>query len=271
MPIKGIDHDKCINCLQCLKDCPASCFYLNEEDNRVQFDKHQPCILCGHCIAICPTDAILYKRMKGEILSFESIQQPEKIVTHESIEKFLLAKRSIRQYKKKKLPKEMMEKLLNAMSYASTGTNVRNLKCLIISDDEKIKQLSTAVLNELLTNPNVPNAYKNVLKRRSETVKDTIFYEAPHVIILHSNNVSDVVNATITITYAMIAAHSLGLGTCWIGLANGVLIANKEIRNEIAGISDKVLGVFIIGYPASKYFRIPPRPAIRVEGLEELE
>ncbi|MHA1688358.1 MAG: nitroreductase family protein [Promethearchaeota archaeon] len=271
MPIKSINQDNCTACLQCYKDCPVSCFVLSDDKKQVFFDKRQPCILCGHCIAICPHDAIIYKNLKDESITFKGIQDPQELVSYENCHKFLISKRSIRQYKKKKVPRNIMEKILNTMRYSATATNVRNLKCRIISNEKKIKELSEAIVNALLSSPNVSELYKNILKRRLGYHDDIIFYEAPLVIIMHSNNISDMINATICITHGMLAAQALGLGSCWIGLAFEVLRSDKKIRTELAGISDKVLGVFILGYPKSKYYRTPPRPPLKVEGLESLD
>jgi len=271
MPIKSINQDKCTACLQCYKDCPASCFVLNEDKNQVIYDKRQSCILCGHCIAICPHDAINYKNLKDEPITFQGVQNPQELIPYKTLHEFLMAKRSIRQYKKKKVPKNDLDKILNTMRYAPTASNVRSLKCRIISNEKKIKELSEAIVNALLSSPNVPKLYKNVLKRRLDYHDDIIFYEAPHIIIVHSQNLSDMTNATICITYGMLAAQTLGLGTCWIGLAFEVLRSDKKIRTELAGILDKVLGVFTLGYSETKYYRTPPRPPLKVEGLEELD
>jgi len=89
--------------------------------------------------------------------------------------------------------------------------------------------------------------------------------------IMHSNNPGDAMNATIALTYGMLSAQTLGLGTCWIGLAHGVLTSNKEVREKIAGIHGNVWGVIIIGYPSQIYYRVPPRPDIKTMGLNELE
>jgi hypothetical protein len=69
----------------------------------------------------------------------------------------------------------------------------------------------------------------------------------------------------------MLSAQTLGLGTCWIGLAHGVLTSNKEAREKIAGVHGTIWGVIIIGYPNQTYYRVPPRPDIKTKGLDELE
>ena len=98
---------------------------------------------------------------------------------------------------------------------------------------------------------------------------DPVFYKAPHVIIFYANthSPSDYMNAAIAITYGMLCAETLGLGTCWIGLAFIVISANEDLRKKIAKIPGKILGVMTVGYPSVKYYRAPPRPPLRVKGL----
>ena len=266
MPILGIDYEKCNNCKICLNAC-IRCFRLDSEQDKIIFEKNL-CDSCGRCVCRCPTDAILYENI-GELMTFEGVQDPSKLIPYEAMHKFLSSKRSIRGFKNKKIPRDVMEKVLNSMKYAPTGANVRTLRCTIISDDEKIKKLSEAVTDALIAS-NTPG-YSEALKKVKEQGMDRIFYNAPHVMIIHSNNPGDRMNSTIGLTYAMVSAQSLGLGSCWIGLAHGVLTSNKEIREEIAGIRGNVLGVIIIGYPAQKYYRVPPRPDIKTKGLDELE
>ena len=69
----------------------------------------------------------------------------------------------------------------------------------------------------------------------------------------------------------MFAAESLGLGSCWIGLAQGVMEKSKDVKENIAGIKNNVFGVITFGYPTQKYFKVPPRPVIKIHGLENLE
>ncbi len=265
MPIKGIDKVKCTNCQQCINECPALNFRL-DENKQVQF-KLFGCIGCGHCISVCPEEAIIYSSMRDEPITFKGIEDPSSLISYDMLQKFLRAKRSIRQYKKEKIPKEILDKVINSMRYAPTGGNFRRLKIQIISDDNQKKALSDAILNDLVKNSMLPEAYEKTLEYKRKKGLDPIFYDAPHVLILHSNNTDDLVNSTIAITYGMLSAQTLGLGTCWIGFANWVLISNEEIRKNMVKIPGKVHGVFVIGYPNIMYSYAAPRPKIRITRL----
>lgn len=267
MPIMGIDIEKCTNCLLCIKECPASNLTMNEE-KQVIFNPYRPCIACGHCIAICPENAIIYEGLKDVALSFEGIQDPDKSVSYETMYNLIRAKRSIRQYKENKVLKETLEKIINCMRYAPTGSNIRKMKCLIISDTEKIKTLSELIENAW--HIKMPGDFSELLKNRRKMGIDPIFHKAPHIIILYANSHSsaDYINAATAFTYGMLIAHTLGLGTCWIGLAFEMLTLNQYIRKEIAKIPGYVLGIITIGYPSTKYYRAPPRLPLRTRGLD---
>ncbi len=268
MPILGIDYDKCNNCQICYNAC-SRYFRRDKELNKIVFeDPNILCDSCGRCIAMCKSDAILYENV-GELLTFDEVQDPSKLISYENMHKFMSAKRSIRGYKKKKVPQAVLEKVLETMKYAPTGGNIRTLHCTMISDDNKIKKLSEVVMDAIIASSN-PVYSKNFIKARERGI-DTIFYNAPHVMIIHSRNPGDAMNSTIALTYGMLCAQSLGLGSCWIGLAHGVLSSSKELREKFVGKNMHVWGVIILGYPTQIYYQVPPRPNIKTQGLDELE
>lgn len=266
MAISGINYEECNSCRSCLRACSRH-FSLEEDENKIIFnDSLNDCSKCGRCIAVCPKNAIMYENM-GEILEFEGIQDPSSLISYDSLHKFLISKRSIRIYKKKKIPREIIEKVLESMRYAATGANVRTMECTVISDENKIKELSDSVTEMLVKNNPV---YGERMKKAKETGFDSIFYKTPHILIIHSKFRGNDMNSTIALTTGMISAQALGLSSCWIGLAHGVLKYNKELCENLTGIKGYVEGVITLGYPAQKYYKIPPRPAIKTYGLEEL-
>lgn len=276
MAILGIDYEKCNNCQICVSACYVGtrCLRLDNDQNKIVFDDRENlCYLCGRCISTCPADAILHENM-GESLDFEGDQDPYKLISYETMQKFLSSKRSIRGFKNKKIPKIVMEKVLNSIKCAPTGGNIRTLKCTIISDDIKIKKLSNVVMDFIIASsaPEFKTYREEGYKRYREQGIDRIFFNAPHIMIIHSDNPGDAMNAPIGLTYGMLSAQSLGLGSCWIGLAHGILASNKEIREIFVDIQDKIWGVIILGYPndSLKSYRSPPRPDLKTKGLEEL-
>jgi len=197
--------------------------------------------------------------MEDEALEYNDGKDPSELISYNSMYQLFRAKRSIRQYKNEKVPEDSIKKVINSMRYAPTGANMRNFKCLILSNKEKINQLTDSIIN-VLESPDT----RAIFKSYQEKGYDPIFYNAPHVLIIYSKNPWDTRNSTIAMTYGMLSAQTLGLGSCWIGYAHGILTEYPHICKNLTGIETYVLGVMTLGYPAVKYFRAPPRQPIHV-------
>ena len=269
MSIQGIDYEKCIQCRTCIEACSRTLFS-DKDHNKVIFqDPQNFCNLCGHCIARCPEDAILYEDL-GEASSFEGINNPESIVSYDNMIKILQAHRSIRRFKKEKVPKDILKKVFFAMQLGPTARNMRSEAFTIISDDEQIVSLSDAVIEELMKNAGFRAMYGDRLKEAKKFFKSPIFFDAPHVIIVSSRFDTEVEanNIGIIITYGRLAAASLGLGTCWNGITQSMMDLNPKLRRKF-GIRGKRVGIFAIGYPSSEltFYRTAPRSIKPVKGL----
>ena len=267
MPILGIDYEKCNGCRLCIQECR---FYsLDEAKNKVLFeDLDNMCMLCGHCIAVCPQDAIIYEDFGDVAFTFEGIEKLDSIVPYDNLYKFLRGHRSIRHYKKKEVPKDILKKVIDLMQYAPTGSNLRYEKYVIVSDREKLKSLSDMVIDTLLNTLGMRAQYEEGFKARKKDYEIPLFFDAPHVIFVSSMLDMQLAdhNIGIIITYGRLAAQSLGLGTCWNGYINIASQHNKKIM-KLAGVRGKRMGAFIIGYPNIIFKRAPTRSRKPVKGL----
>ena len=90
------------------------------------------------------------------------------------------------------------------------------------------------------------------------------------LIILHSSKdaASLIENCTLAAGQIMLAAETLGLGTCSLGYMTAFLNIYKSV-SKIAQIPRKhAVGYSLaIGYPVAKYHRIPARKALKVNWL----
>ena len=293
LKINGINLKECIKCEECIKECPARLFSKKVDADQVCFeDPNKLCILCGHCLAVCPTNAVKAEEIEG-LYDFPEAKDPTKIASYETLLKMLRARRSIRRFQKRPIPQDQIESVLQAMRYAPSASNAQNWNYIAITDPEKIQYFSKQVtkifylLRKVLKLKHivrlfVSGATKQVLLdpktllsvnrhiSESEAGKDLVFYNAPCVILLHAPAYGSMagVDAGIAFTYGMLAAQSLGLGTCWIGFAQEAVQRDGKLRKWLQIPKGRnCYGVIIMGYPAVKFQRAPPRKELTIRWL----
>lgn len=156
-------------------------------------------------------------------------------------------RRSCRAYADKPVPKELLDQVIEAGLYAPSGKNTQNPIFIVNQDKEIIQTLSR--MNAAVMGVD----------------KDT-FYGAPAVITVlgQRDNVNTLADGSCAMENLMLAAHALGLATCWINRAAQVfdaedgkaLLAKWDIEGDYVGV-----GHCIIGYAANEL----PAPMARKE------
>ncbi len=143
-------------------------------------------------------------------------------------------RRSIRKYKDTPIKRETIEQVLDAARLAPSWKNLQCWRFLVLTDADKRAKLLDAFPDD--------NPGKKAL------------VSAPVVIVVCGNpSESDVENGipyfvadvSIAFEHLCLAAHALGLGTCWMGWYD-----ETRIRQSL-GIPDniRVVGVTPLGYP----------------------
>jgi len=271
MSVIGIDQDLCSRCKICFKVCDRRYFQEDSSGNIVYKNLNNNCNFCGHCIAACPENAIVCS------LNWEDDTEvySEPVVSYEKTLQLLRMNRSTRNYQDKKVPRELVEKVFNAMRYAPSSGNTRLWKYKVLSDPEIIKELGDIISRTMYRYWGF-NSYEQAKKYFESMGRQNIFNKAPIVIILYfersaPNNTMYAIwgaDTGVAITYGRLAAESLGLGTCWMNVILGAISVRKEQILKILGIKGLVLGAMTLGFPAVKYIRPTPRAPTDVEGLD---
>jgi ech hydrogenase subunit F len=77
-----IDHEKCIHCGICQRQCPADAITVNRQEGVWKLDAFR-CIICGECVLKCPKKCLAinsHRREPGEIkliVAYESKNKGE--------------------------------------------------------------------------------------------------------------------------------------------------------------------------------------------------
>ena len=108
------------------------------------------------------------------------------------------------------------------------------------------------------------NHYESVKMGLEEARKghDLLFHGAPALIVIHSSTEGslprdDAQYAAYNIT---LLAHSLGLGSCFIGYASETLNRARDIRIKLGiPVNNRVHAVLVLGYPDVQFHRLSLR------------
>ena len=146
----------------------------------------------------------------------------------------LLTRRSIRRYKSEMLPREVIEKIAEAGTYAATGKNQQSPIILAVTNKalrDRMSRLNAQVLG----------------------VDFDPFYGAPVVLVVlaERSNPNHVYDGSLVMGNLMLAAHAMGVGSCWINRARQVFDSDegKEILRELGVEGDyEGIGNCILGY-----------------------
>lgn len=157
----------------------------------------------------------------------------------------LLTRRSVKGYKPDPVPKEVIEKIVQAGTYAATGRNLQSPIILAVTNRQVRDELSK--LNaEILGMPEGSDP----------------FYGAPAVLVVlaDKNCRTRVYDGSLVMGNLMLAAHAFGVGSCWIHRARETfeqeegkaLLKKLGVEGEYEGVGNCVLGYPKGELPAAK-------------------
>ena len=146
----------------------------------------------------------------------------------------LLTRRSIRSYQPDMIPMETIEEIVKAGTYAATGMGLQSPIIVAVTDKETRDQLSR--MNAAVMGSSADP-----------------FYGAPVVLIVlaDKNRGTYLYDGSLVMGNMMTAAHSLGIGSCWIHRAKETFESpeGKELLKQW-GIEGNYVGIghLILGY-----------------------
>ena len=266
MSIFSVDDARCNRCGMCVLECPARIIEMRGAEALPSWVEtgEELCINCGHCVTVCPLRAVNLETMKTEDCA--PIKK-ELLPTAEQVEHFLKSRRSIRAYKEKPVPREVLAKLIDIARYAPSGTNSQPVQWLVVEDTKEVNRLSGLVVDWLRSTikeaPEQAALFQlNLWVDAWERGEDRIMRGAPHAILAHAprDSASAQQDGLIALTYLELAAYSLGLGACWAGFLHFAATSYPPLLQALQlPEGHQCLGAMMIGYPKQRLSRIPLR------------
>ncbi len=265
MSLFNVNTETCDKDGICAAVCPVGIIEMSNNGHPAPTaEAEELCIQCGHCVAACPTASFSHHEMAAE--ACQPIDRKQQL-SLEQCEQFLRARRSIRAYKKRSVPQDELQKLIELARYAPSGHNSQSVQWLVLGNKEELQHLAGItvdwmrwMLDNMAEMALAQNMDRTV--RLWEEGKDVILREAPAVIIAHAAEDDALApsSSTIALAHLELAATAMGLGTCWAGY---FYIASMNFPPMMEALplpeGHKCLGSMMVGYPKFKYHRLPLR------------
>lgn len=269
-----VRDESCIKCGKCVKVCPAGVLIRRQKGEIIHVENIDTCIACGHCVDVCPTASVVHSDFPPEKLhpiDYTLLPKPEQVMA------LIKTRRSNRAITSRPIPQEALDQIVEAARYAPTASNKRNVSFTVITDPEKLRQVSDFTINKfdsgarILMNPIVKFFLKPFLKDTYDTLpafyrfkqehkagNDPILRKATALLIIHTPESSEFgsENANLAYQNASLMAHSLGVSQIYMGfVVRAIRKCGKRTFSQITGVEGEVQAVMALGIPAFKYPR----------------
>ena len=160
------------------------------------------------------------------------------------------SRRSVRSFKDEMIPRDVLNAILEAGTYAATGMN-RQSPIILAVTNRQLRDRLSRINAEILT------------AAGRDGSRDP-FYGAPVVlVVLADKNVPTCIHdGSLVMGNLMLAASELGVGSCWIHRAKETFETEegKEILASLGVTGDYVgVGNCVLGYPQGEIPAAKPR------------
>lgn len=247
-----IDTNQCIGCGLCARVCVAHNIVIKNKKAELLSDR---CILCGQCSAVCPRKAVSLGGVRGgQIEKTEDVRlNPEEVLD------VIRFRRTVRQFKQKEIPREVIGQILEAGRLTHTAKNMQDVSFIVLDKEKnRIEQMAVRLFKKI----------KPVADRFSPAAKNVkiddqfFFFNAPIVIVILAKNQTNGVLAAQNMEFV---AEANGLGVLFSGFFTKAANISRKIRREIQIPKGKqAAATLVLGYPDVKFLRSVQRKKLDV-------
>jgi nitroreductase/NAD-dependent dihydropyrimidine dehydrogenase PreA subunit len=295
-----IDAERCTACGACHRICPRYVPVVVEDPAArhgkrtvVSPERAGVCIHCGHCAAVCPADAIVVDGLAPGVF----VPLPTTTVDPDALLGLMERRRSIRRFKPDPVPREVLDRVLEAAHRAPPATGKPCVGVIVIDRPERLKELSQhtyAVFDDLqkaLVHPIARHVVRfKVGARRLDQMRsfvlpglawysrwyregkgDEVRRDAPVVMLFHAPvdvAVGDE-SCLIAALHAVLMAETLGVGSLVNGFFGPACNRSSALRAMLRLPGDhEVYASLCLGYPRHAFRKAIRRRLAEVRYLD---
>jgi nitroreductase len=165
----------------------------------------------------------------------------------------ILKRRSVRDFEKREIPKEKIEKLKTALIWAPSAGNLQARKFYFVFNEQIKKKLAKAALNQ------------NFIAKAPLVIVGCCDLEKISWYGERGKNLYTICDVSAAIENLMLVATSEGLGTCWVGAFD-----EKEV-SKILNLpkNERPIAIVPVGFP--KEVPSPPERELKENLIKEIK
>lgn len=128
----------------------------------------------------------------------------------------ILNRRSVRVYSDEQIKQKDLNLILEAGLFSPSACNMQPWHFTVVQNKELMNTLNIESKKEFSTSDN------EMFRKMAENEKFNIFYNAPTIIVVSGgkSSLEPLTDCAAATENMILAAESLGIGTCWIGLVS---------------------------------------------------
>jgi nitroreductase/NAD-dependent dihydropyrimidine dehydrogenase PreA subunit len=292
-----IDRDLCNGCGLCVTVCPTGTISLLEGKAVVSGGES---IFCGHCEAACPQEAIHVTAIDEEMSRYKTFTTAKQWLppggySTSVLVQLMASRRSCRRFTGQPIDQSMLEDLIKIGITAPSGTNSQSWTFTVLPTRKAVASFAEHIVSfferlnttaertmlrlflRLIGKGELDAYYRGYYRKVKEALeewhgsgKDRLFHGSTAAILVGSKpGASCPADALLATQNMLLAAHSMGLGSCLIGYAVAAMKNDPSIQQSIGIPSEEEIhAVIALGYPDEIYQRVAGRKKVRPRYFE---
>jgi nitroreductase/NAD-dependent dihydropyrimidine dehydrogenase PreA subunit len=267
-----INKSACTLCKRCVQVCPAGIFGFSDNGVEIVTESVETCIQCGHCAAACMSGAVVHSVFPPEkihLVDRKALPTPEQILM------LCRIRRSNRALKPDPVPREYLDRILEAAHCAPTASNRQEVRFTLVTNPEIMRRVADltmdtfASLARKLSHPLVkpfvrmfaPEVCQLLprfaqMKEEHLAGEDPILRKTTALIFIHTpaDNRFGCEDSNLAYQNASLMAESLGVSQIYTGfVCTGIQMDRKNRIKKMLGIEGNVHAGMALGIPIFRF------------------